>query len=94
MKRTLFDIFLIANIKKMTTTRGRRACSSTVITGSPYKAELVEQHKAKEIKTAKQQSRGQGRKVSRGRGHRSEPVKSSEKGKAAVKNRLNFKKET
>ncbi|GBM84495.1 hypothetical protein AVEN_42295-1 [Araneus ventricosus] len=36
-----FDISLVPNIKKRTTTRGRKATRSSLITGSPYKDHLT-----------------------------------------------------
>ncbi|GBM97283.1 hypothetical protein AVEN_128814-1 [Araneus ventricosus] len=36
-----FDIFPVPNIKKRTTTRGREATRSSLITGSPYKEQLT-----------------------------------------------------
>ncbi|GBN59180.1 hypothetical protein AVEN_54698-1 [Araneus ventricosus] len=36
-----FDISLVPNIKKRTTTRGRKAARSSLITGSPYKDQLT-----------------------------------------------------
>ncbi|GBN88136.1 hypothetical protein AVEN_63434-1 [Araneus ventricosus] len=36
-----FDIYPVLNIKKRTTTRGRRATRSSLITGSPYKDQLT-----------------------------------------------------
>ncbi|GBM17783.1 hypothetical protein AVEN_99661-1 [Araneus ventricosus] len=36
-----FDISPVSNIKKRTTTRGRKATRSSLITGSPYKDQLT-----------------------------------------------------
>ncbi|GBM20856.1 hypothetical protein AVEN_224104-1 [Araneus ventricosus] len=36
-----FDISPVPNIKKRTTTRGRKATRSSLITGSPYKDQLT-----------------------------------------------------
>ncbi|GBN56697.1 hypothetical protein AVEN_26057-1, partial [Araneus ventricosus] len=36
-----FDITPVPNIKKRTTTRGRKATTSSLITGSPYKDQLT-----------------------------------------------------
>ncbi|GBN54807.1 hypothetical protein AVEN_47313-1, partial [Araneus ventricosus] len=36
-----FDISPVSNIKKRTTTRGRKAIRSSLITGSPYKDQLT-----------------------------------------------------
>ncbi|GBO38343.1 hypothetical protein AVEN_171260-1 [Araneus ventricosus] len=36
-----FDISVVPNIKKRTTTRGRKATRSSLITGSPYKNQLT-----------------------------------------------------
>ncbi|GBN06714.1 hypothetical protein AVEN_124363-1 [Araneus ventricosus] len=36
-----FDISPVPNIKKRTTTRGRKAARSSLITGSPYKDQLT-----------------------------------------------------
>ncbi|GBM75676.1 hypothetical protein AVEN_269901-1 [Araneus ventricosus] len=36
-----FDISLVPNIKKRTTTRGRKATRPSLITGSPYKDQLT-----------------------------------------------------
>ena len=88
-----FDITPIPKIKKRTSNRGRKAFSSTVITSTPYKAQLVEAKKAKEAKEAEQQARNraQGRKSNRGRG-RGSAVQPSRKGKELLKKRLNFEK--
>lgn len=49
-KTSPYDITPIPKIKKRTSNRGRKACSCTVITSTPYKAQLVEAKKAKEAK--------------------------------------------
>ncbi|KAK9674985.1 hypothetical protein QE152_g40731 [Popillia japonica] len=99
-----FDIAPIPKIKKRNSTRGRKACSSTIITSSPYKAQLMEAKKAKEAKEAEKlartkeakeaeklaRSNARGCKTNRGRGGRS--AAPSRKGKEAVKKRLNFDK--
>lgn len=93
-KRTSpFDITPIPQVKKKTSNRGRKACSSTVITATPYKEQLVEAKQAKETKETEQQakSRGQGRKNDRGRG-RDSVVQPSKNGKELVKKRLQFDK--
>lgn len=90
-KTSPFEIFPVPQIKKRMSTRGRKACSSTVITSSPYKAQLVETQKAKKEKeTAMQERSGQGQRGRRGRGCSS--VRSSGKSKQ-VKKRLSFKLE-
>lgn len=93
-KKSPFEIFPVPQIKKRTSTRGRKACTSTVITSSPYKTQLVEAQKVKKEKeTAMQQRSGQGQRGRRGRGCSSGSVRSSGKGKAPVKKRLSFKLE-
>lgn len=63
-----FDITPIPQVKRKKSNRGRKACSSTVITSMPYKDQLIQ---AKQKMEAEQQvkSRGQGSKINRGRGH-------------------------
>ncbi|KAJ8886060.1 hypothetical protein PR048_012266 [Dryococelus australis] len=51
-KTSPFDITPIPKIKKRTSNRGRKACSYMVITSTPYKAQLTEAKKAKEVKEA------------------------------------------
>lgn len=62
-----FDITPIPQVKRKKSNRGRKACSSTVITSTPYKDQLIQ---AKQIMEAEQQvkSRGRGCKINRGRG--------------------------
>ncbi|KAJ8895285.1 hypothetical protein PR048_000610 [Dryococelus australis] len=69
-KTSPFDITPIPKIQNRTSNRGRKACCSTVITSTPYKAQLVEAKKAKYVKEAEQQARdrAQGCKSNRGRG--------------------------
>lgn len=92
-KTSPFDITPIPKLKKRFSNRGRKICSSTIITSTSYEAQLVEAKKAKEAMEAEQQARNraQGRKSNRGQGRGSE-VQPSRKGKGLVKNRLNFVK--
>ncbi|XP_046382337.1 tigger transposable element-derived protein 6-like [Ischnura elegans] len=87
-----FGIGPIPKIRKKNSTRGRKACSSTIITSTTYKEQLMEAKKAKEAKEAEQQARSNARgcKTNRGRGGKS--ARPSGKGKELVKKRLNFEK--
>jgi hypothetical protein len=86
-----FDITPIPKIKKRTSNRGRTACSSTVITSTPYKAQLVEAKIAKEAKETEQQARNraEGSKRNRGRG-RGSGLDPSRKAKGLVKKASKF----
>lgn len=61
-----FDITPIPQVKRKKSNRGRKPCSSTVITSTPYKDQLIQ---AKQIMEAEQQVKsGRGCKINRGRG--------------------------
>lgn len=57
-----FDINRIPQVKRRTSNRGRKARSSTVITSTPYKEQLVEAKKAEQqAKKGRESKRGKGR---------------------------------
>lgn len=61
-----FQLLPVPEIKKRTSTRGRKASSSTIITSSPYKNELVKSQEKDKGGQKSQSNRGRGR--GRGRG--------------------------
>lgn len=80
-----FEINPVPKIKKRASTRGRKACCSTVITLSPYKLELEKAAKSrleKEPKTSKE--------ATKGGNHRTKSSSLLRK-KGSIKKRLSFK---